>query len=132
MPALLAGLCRARSRGVLHQVEMTWGRRKGIFYEAPPTSMKFRQFHEGMSSSMKSMKLGNGNHDSFVLPRLRERSVGLRGGVEMMTTSSSSTAVVICSSYSSSPISMKSSSARPSSNASAPSWLARHSWEVIE
>jgi hypothetical protein len=105
-----------------------------MLYEVPPISMKLRQFHDGISSSFKSMKLANGNHDSIALPRLRVRreGEGLGWGAEMRTSSSSSRAAAIWSSSSSSFISIKSSSARPSRDASALSWLARRSAELME
>ena len=104
-------------------------------YDTPPISMKFRQFHEAVSSSFKSMKLANGNHDSAAVFRLRVRRddfVG-GGGTEMITSSSSTAAANNTrSSSSSSLISIKSASARPSREARAPSRLMRRSAEVMD
>lgn len=69
-------------------------------YEAPPISMKFRQFHDEKSSSFKSMKLVKGNHDSFALFRLRARlgdlaSEDLCGEQDVMNASSSSSIAMV-------------------------------------
>jgi len=92
--------------------------------------MKLLHFNDDISSSFKSMKLANGNHDSIVLPCLRARR-GCLGG-EMMTCSSSIASSSSSSSSSSSLISMKSPPVRPSRDAKALSWLVRRSAEDIE